>query len=180
MAEPASFIEFNHALEQLVGKECWSVVAGEGTGSMVSLDFGRKQRRKTAVRNRHLTRTQREFEGEFDLFIQGCAWRLEEPRKVICSSMSDNANDGPMVAGLERLDEQKVLRVVIDYPGYDLALTFEGAEGELTLRLFCDQADREGEADNYSFFSPKMAWAVGPGSVLRKAARRAPPPRPSG
>ncbi|MFN7134335.1 MAG: hypothetical protein ACK4N5_19810 [Myxococcales bacterium] len=167
MAETASFIEFNHALQRLVGKPCWSVIAGEHTGSMASLDFGRRVPRATPVRNRHLTRAQRQYEGEFDLFIEACAWRLQRERSIVCTSMSDNANDGPLVLGLEELLDRKVVSVSVEYPGYDLTLAFEES---LTLLLFCDAAP-EDDSDNYSFFAPGMAWAVGPGSVIRKAKR---------
>ncbi len=170
MAQPASFIEFNHALQRLVGELCWSVVAGELTGSMASLDFGKRVPRPQPLRNRHLTRAQWQFEGEFDLFVEGCAWRLQSERNVLCSSMSDNANDGPMVRGLEELTDRRVETVALDFPGYDLRLGFEDG---LELLLFCDQADPEGEADNYSFFTPQMAWSVGAGCVLRKAKRPA-------
>jgi hypothetical protein len=82
-------------LKKLVGNPCWGIVAGLGTGSHISLAFGQKHPRRRVLTNPHLTEDQQRSEGEYILYVT-CAWRLQLPDKVICSSTSSNAEGGPL------------------------------------------------------------------------------------
>jgi hypothetical protein len=89
--------------KEIVGQECWSIVAGEGTGTMVSIDFGRKFPLKRPLNNRHLSYEQQQYSGEYSIFIQFAAWWVFENDEKIGGWEDDNSNDGVMVASLKRL-----------------------------------------------------------------------------
>jgi hypothetical protein len=116
---------FARATSRLVGKRCWAVIAGTGTGSDVALDFGDKVPRDHPVRNPHLTRTEQLHTGEFSLFVT-CSWRLDSARGVICDWTDSNAAGGMMVRGLKKLVGRQVESVRILGPTCDLVLGFIG------------------------------------------------------
>jgi hypothetical protein len=134
------------ALSQLVDKECWSVVAGRGTGSTIHMALGRRVPRRAPLLNETLSALERTHEGEFDLFIES-AWRLERGAEVLCGSTDDDDNDGAMVAGLGQLVGKRVLSVVVCTPVPDFAMRLED---ELCLNVFCDQTNLKTTSDNYS------------------------------
>jgi hypothetical protein len=142
-----SVSELRDALVLLKGKECWSIVAGAGTGSAIHLEFGAKVPRRVPLRERpRLSAEQVCYEGEIDLFVQ-CAWRLERSQSVICGSTDDDRNDGPMVEGLSELRGMTVQDVDVSdpIPDFELRLT-----GDMRLKVFCDQTNIETNIDNYS------------------------------
>lgn len=108
-------------LSLLEGNLCWSVIAGESTGSQLKCDFGARIPRRKAIHNSKLSRDQQVYEGEFDLFIE-CAWRLEEGTEVVCGSTDNNRNSGPMRTGLGRLHGQTVVEASVASPIPDLIL----------------------------------------------------------
>src|SRR4051794_4918517 len=121
-----AFTQLVSELQKLQGLECWGVVAGEGTGSHVTLDFGRKIERARPLRNPTLPDSLRHFKGEFGVFIQNCAWRLDI-NSIVCSSKTPNDNDGAMVRGLPMLIGQHVVTATAVLPGHDLVIEFSGA-----------------------------------------------------
>lgn len=160
--------QFSNSLRRLEGLQCWGVTAGEGSGSHVSLDFGNKIERARPLRNRHLAEAVRKFKGEFGIFVQGCAWRLDA-EKMICSSKTPNANDGPMALGLRTLVDQRVVNATPTLSGYDLLIEFSAGA---TLRLFCDCFDDVSDGDNYSFHTPDWIFVVKAGGILTRESRR--------
>src|SRR5215470_15713937 len=82
-------VEFEEALNRLVGQLCWGVSAGAGTGSIVDLKIGRKILRKTPVRNPHLSRLQRKYDSEYAIFIE-CAWLTDRAIKQIAPHHTRN------------------------------------------------------------------------------------------
>ncbi len=143
-------------VRKLVGTPCWGIVAGAGTGSVVSLDFGKKIAREQPLRNTRVSEAVRHNKGEFHLFVEDCAWRVETDTAVLCGSASDNSNDGEMVTGLRRLEGQIVREVVVSEPALDLTVVF--GDG-LKLLLFCETL-QEDDADNFVFFSPIGTFVV--------------------
>lgn len=158
------FLNYLHRLE---GLQCWGITAGEGTGSNISLDFGKKVERARPLRNSHLTEAVRKFTGEFRIFVQGCAWRLDAD-KMICSSKTPNANDGPMALGLRTLVDQRVVNAAITLSGYDLLIEFSTGT---KLRLFCDCFDDVSDGNNYSFHTPDWVFVVKAGGILASESR---------
>lgn len=157
-------IDLPNQVRSLEGLECWGIVAGEGTGSRVVLDFGKKIKRPKPLKNLKVSETARQFKGEYSIFVQDCSWRLSAD-KLICSSKSQNDNDGEMVSGLNLLAGQRVLRVSIASNTYDLAVEF--SEG-YTLWLFCDCFDQESDGNNYSFHTTSNVFVVAARGFLRE------------
>lgn len=162
--------DFLNELQNLKGLECWRVIAGEGTGSRITLSIGRKIERTRPLRNPQLPSDLRQFDSEFVIFVQDCAWRLNAD-KVICTSKTPNNNDGPMVAGLHSLVGQQIVAVTASAPSYDLVVEFSDSS---KLHLFCDCFDSERDGDNYSFHSLHRVFAVGASGALALESRRIP------
>lgn len=98
---------FLQELSNLTGEECWGVTGGAGTGSVIALDIGKRTVRAKPVRNVHLTELVRCYESTFKLLLY-CPWRIESKSDVISGSHMSNANDGPMVRGLEFIRGKKL------------------------------------------------------------------------
>lgn len=154
------FESIQERLTPLAGMVAWGCVAGVGTGSMVSLEFGEKRPRAKPVKNPRLDPLIRNYEGEWSLYIQDAAWRLDGPEEVLCSSRSSNEAGGEMLQGLHQLTDAVVTGVKLFKPGGDLLLVFSNG---LKLTLFCDCMN-EDEGDNYSVFAPSFIFTVKPKS----------------
>lgn len=161
-------VTINKVFNMLVGQPCWGVIAGSGTGSVISLAFGLKTPRHIPLPNPHLTDELRHHEGEFSLFVL-CAWRLQSSEQVICSSTSSNAANGTMRKGLRRLVGDTVSTVALGYPAFDLTVCF--ASG-LSLLVFCDISRDEDEMDNYDYFvRDEVITVCGGGDTVIKRNR---------
>lgn len=147
---------FTNNIKRLIGQNCWSMTAGEGTGSNIALDFGRKILRKTEIKNDYLSEDQRKYRGEFSLYIT-CSWRLDSHSGVICGSKEPNQNNGPMIEGLKRIVTKRIIDIDIISPAFDLIIQFDD---RLTLRIFCDETDPNDEFDNYSLFTPEYIYTI--------------------
>jgi len=164
------FAQLLSELQKLQGLECWGVVAGEGTGSHVTLDFGRRIERARPLKNPKLPESQRQFKGEFGIFIQNCAWRLDT-NSVVCSSKSSNDNEGVMVRGLHALIGQHAVNATASLPAHDLTIEFSRTT---RLRLFCDCYDQNEDGDNYSFHAPDQVFTANAGGLLTLDSKRKP------
>ena len=162
------FVEILNGLRELQSLECWGIGAGEGTGSHATLHFGQKIPRGRALRNPILTEALRQYTGEFVIFIQNCAWRLDSECEVICTSKSPNANDGEMVRGFQSLVGKNVVSVLMAPPAGDLVVEFSRA---MKLSLFCDCFDQDSDRDNYSFHNPRRVLIFGARGNVRSEAR---------
>ena len=160
-------VEFEEALNRLVGQLCWGVSAGVGTGSVVDLKIGRKILRKIPVRNPHLGQLQRKYDSEYAIFIH-CVWRVDSKSKIVCGCWDDNTENGEMLAGLRRLVGSTITSVNVKNPAWDLDLTFSNG---LVLRVFCDSVNLVDMDDNYSVFLPEGIFTVGTRGKLLKQQR---------
>lgn len=145
-------------LRVLPGKNCWSIIAGPGTGSMVSIAVGRQILRQRPIRNPTLSALQREFDGEFKVFIQDADWRLEDRGEAICSSKDTNDADGPMLSGLNRLVGKTVLSAAPLGKDGDFELMFD--ENLRLLVLCASTADASGDGANYSLHDLEKVVSV--------------------
>jgi hypothetical protein len=154
-------------LLKLVSKECWRIVAGKGTGSVVSLQIGDKIPRKRRVDNPALPSDIQNFEGEYIVFVE-CVWRLDAVNEVICGAWNDNSEGGKMLKGLKRLVGQRVTSVTLGRPGFDLEIGFSN---DLKLKLFCDQTNEIDNRDNYMFFTPSEIITISVASKIEVEPR---------
>lgn len=160
-----SFTDLESGLTLLVDQICWAILAGEGTGSALSLLIGKKIPRAEPIPNKWLSDEAREFNGEFELLID-CAWRLDTHSEVICGSGESNRNDGPMIQGLQKIEGSEIESVSIQTPAGDLSIKFKS---EITLKVFCDRTEDEEHVLNYVVFFPEFLYSVGPrGQVVRE------------
>jgi len=91
---------------------------------MFSLDFGNKLEREEVVDNDKLGERRRKFVSEYTLFVRMTGWRLYQDKKCICDCNDSNANDGPMVMGLRRLEGKKLLHFDAGKSPAELRLAF--------------------------------------------------------
>jgi len=157
--------EFGNVVNSLARQRCWSVIAGKGSGSRVGIDIGDKVRRRKPIENPYLSIEQQHFRGKFRLSIEDCAWRLNSATEIICASTSDNANEGPLVRGLQRIVGVYIKSVEFSFPTFDLTVNFSNG---LTLYLFCDQCNSFDLANNYSLTYLDQMFVIGTNSQLSK------------
>lgn len=155
--------ELLKSLDTVRGKECWGFIAGPGTGSMITLDFGGKIPRRKPISNPTLSGEQQKFQGDVVLFIQFAAWRIDSASSVICSSTSPNDLDGPFGEGFRSLLRKRVMNIDVSSPGCDLMIEFENG---FVLRVFCDQVNGEDNVCNYSLHLREKVVSVGTGSQV--------------
>lgn len=142
--EDSKQILLQQFFDQLRQKVCWSTIAGRGTGSHVSFRFGRKLLMEKPLKNPNLSEDERKYEGEFWIFIQLAAWRLEENGVVICGSTSPNGKGEAMLTGLKKLVGEQIDSYLLSQPVNDLSLYFTNQK---VLHLFCSEMHKW---DNYS------------------------------
>jgi len=154
---------FENELRKLEGSECWSVIAGVGTGSRVTLDFGRKIKRSTPLTNPTLSEQARHFRGEFAIFIEDCSWRLEKNDAVLCTSKSDNQDGGELIKSIASLVGTKVSSIIASSPASDLQVELSGG---YFLRTFSDCSLQEDDGDNVTLFTPNYIISVEAKGIL--------------
>ena len=55
---------------------CWSVIAGEGSGSIVTINFGDQVERPQILSNPNLSEEEKKFVGEWSIYTSGSYWSL--------------------------------------------------------------------------------------------------------
>jgi hypothetical protein len=162
--------QLESAISSFREQKCWSVIAGAGSGSLITLAFGRKVRRTRSLRNQHLTEVQRDFEGELELYVE-CAWRLETTTSVICTSTSNNEHGGTMLGGLEKLIGTTIVEAKLTHPAMDIKIAFDNG---LTLVVFADQANEADKYCNYTVSEKSKIIINGAKSEISVLARPLP------
>lgn len=147
---------FLEALSALVGEECWGVVGGEGTGSIISLNIGARTPRSIPLKNPHLSDLVRQNESAYTLMIY-CPWRVDSMSKVVSGSHMSNANNGPMVRGYGSICGQAIKAVICSGPAFDLRLDFENGH---SLMIHCSAFGMD-EDECYMFGTPQGWFTVG-------------------
>lgn len=150
-------MEISDGINSLKGKKCWSVIAGSGTGSVVSLGFGEKKLKNRPIDNTALSEDERTFDPEVEIVIY-CAWRLSHSDGVLCGWRDSNEAGGAMLGGLSLLREKKIINIQLCLKSYDLKLHFEG---DICLNIFCDQTSDFDSDENYTLFVDNTAYTVG-------------------
>jgi len=154
---------FEKELLSLVGQPCLGVIAGTGSGSMMTIELGRPVDRGGPVKNSHISEILRSFRGEYCVFVEGCAWRLDKSDGVVCGwrDMEETIRERMQILAGRKVTAAELLR-----SGFDLNLVFDGG---YILHLFCDLT--AGDLDNYSVRLPSGWYSIQPGSrVVRQHA----------
>ena len=119
---------------------------------MMTIQLGKPVKRGGPVKNEHLSNLLRNYRGEYCVFVQGCAWRLDRKETVVCGWHEEEAVIRQMMSALAG---RRLAAVEICNQALDLNLAFSGG---YVLRLFCDQtAD---ELDNYAIRFPDRWYSV--------------------
>jgi hypothetical protein len=160
---------FKKRLTQLIGAKCLGVIAGTGSGSMMTVELGKPVKRGGPVKNEYLSDLLRNYRGEYCVFAQGCAWRLDRKQKVVCGWHEEEA---VIRRSMSALAGRRLVAIEICNPALDLNLFFSGG---YVLRLFCDQT--MSESDNYAIRFPDCWYSVGPRSELAMSQRAEPAQR---
>jgi len=147
---------FLRALSALIGEECWGIVGGEGTGSVISLNIGVRTARAKPINNPHLSDLVRRYDSAYKLMLY-CPWRIDSASDVVSGSHMSNANDGPMVRGYAAICGQKIKAVTCSGPAFDLRLDFENQH---SLLLHCSAIGND-EDECYVFRTPHGWFVVG-------------------
>jgi hypothetical protein len=149
-----TFDKLQNALDLLVGQPCTRFAAGGSAGSTVLIDFTSTSRPKP----------DKETDETRLSILAYCSWRLDSAHEVICGAWDDNSPGGTMLKGLQRLVGKRLISFVLEAPGLDVNLQFEG---DLTLKIFCDQVNEVDCADNYILYIEDDVFVVGTKSCLR-------------
>ena len=155
--------------QKIIGEECWGIIAGTGTGSVVSIQIGNKIPRKKSLDNIALEQAVRDFEAEYSLHIE-CVWRLDSDHEIICGAWDDNSKGGKMLQGLNHLLGKQITRVTLLEPAWDFIIEFSNL---FKFKVFCDQVNEEDENDNYSLFTPTQTITVSNRSKIQSKSRLA-------
>jgi hypothetical protein len=158
---------FLRDLSALVGEECWGVVCGEGSGSVLGLKIGVRTPRQKPVNNPHLSELVRRYDCAWSMLIW-CSWRIDSDSHVVAGSHMSNANNGPMVAGSQSICGQRITAVTCSSPAFDLRVNFEN---KCSLVVHCSAVGKEYE-DCYSFGTPLGHYGIGLDGSLSFEARR--------
>jgi hypothetical protein len=144
---------FSCALNKLVGKFCLAPATPPAAGPWIALRFSSNL---PQVLKRDDSRRQTP-KWEDKLHITCAAWRLQQPKRVLCSSTSSSHTNGTRNRALARLTGMKVLSVDLGYPGFDLTLRFQNG---YSFKIFCDQNNERDKYENYMLFTSDRIFTV--------------------
>ena len=160
--------EFLELLNHFKGLECWSNIAGTGTGSIFTLGFGKKISRKIPLTNPHLTNEEQYYDPEYALMVWS-SWSLLKENILICNSNSSNEKEGQMIVGLRNLIGKRIWKTTINDTTLDLEIEFDF---DYQLVILADGYDLYGDdADSYVFFFPDFTMSVTTGLEIKKSSR---------
>jgi hypothetical protein len=146
----------------LIGRPCWLIIAGKGTGSIVHLGFGDKYPRDKPLKNPCINDDEKLFKPELSLMVY-CAWRLSSLDRILCGWRSSNEMGGEMISGLSLLRFRRINDVSIRPLTLDLDLTFED---NICFQVFCDITTNDEEDNNYVLLIKDKIIEVGIPSSL--------------
>lgn len=142
--------------EFLIGRACWGIVAGAGTGSVVHLLMGEKFEREKPINNPTLASAVRNFNAEFSIFVE-CGWRVSLGENILCNSTSSNLPDEEMLIGLSELEQQTVTGVCLNPDTLDFSLSFTNG---CNFSVFNDLPPSQSSRGSYSIRTPKNRYTA--------------------
>lgn len=151
----------------LRGQLCWEVIAGSGAGSNIRLLIGDRIKRLRPIPNPTLSPLAREYDSAFDVFVQ-CAWRLSTSGRIVCSSLSYNLNEGPMVAGLRSLIGSTIMEIDLNVGTLDLLISFSNG---LRFSIFNDVPTDGDDDEAYSIRGNRLIHCIRHFQIYRSLSR---------
>jgi hypothetical protein len=139
----------------MVGEECWAIIAGPGTGSVILLDLGAKLPRDHVLRNPNLTEDERRFESAYSVHVW-CSWRVEEAGRVVGSAAALPDEGWWERSGLARVKGQRLTGFDFGTTIPDLQLHFDN----VSLAMFADTLSKDGEDCAYTLRTPDEIFVV--------------------
>ena len=127
---------------------------------MMTIELGGPIERGGSVKNNYISETLRNFRGEYCIFVEGCAWRLDQNGTVVCGWHED---EKIIREKIQVLAKRKLSKAELTSSTFDLNLFFDGG---YVLRLFCDLT--QGDMDNYSVRFPSGWYSIQPSSKLTR------------
>lgn len=154
--------------QMLLSQPCWGIAAGAGTGSIVSLHFGRKLPRVRPVDNPALDPVLRTHQGEAILFIE-CRWIIVSNEKVRFDSERDQSANGTMNRALHRLLGTFVRYLRVSMPIDEVSIEFDNGD---VLTLHTDRPEADDPHDNFTLSYGDSSFIIGPDLGLRIEPRK--------
>ena len=148
-------------INELIGLECWGVTGGEGTGSVISIDMGKKTLRKKPSTNPYLSKLVAKYNSSHSLMVY-CPWRIESKTNILSASFMPNDNNGIMVKGLKEITGTTIKNIICGSPAYDLHIEFSN---ETNLIVHCSNIGMD-EKECYSFKSLQNWYTVNYGGEI--------------
>jgi hypothetical protein len=151
----ASHRDVEALLQRIVGEECWAIIAGPGTGSVILLDLGAKLPRDVEVDNPTLSEDERQFEAPYSIQVW-CSWRVEAEGRVVGSAIALPDEGWWERSGLAHVKGRHLTSFELSTPIPDLRLHF----GDATLSLFADTLSKDDEDCAFTMRTPDEVYVV--------------------
>jgi hypothetical protein len=119
MITDADIQAIHEKVQPIIGMPSWRV--WRGIGSFITFEFGEP------VTKRGYTH------GEWSLWVQHAAWRIESPDEFIAGCEDRNEF---IDAGLKRLENVPIQSIVVSRPALDTVITFENGLKFLTFTRY--------------------------------------------
>jgi hypothetical protein len=111
--------------------------------------------RETLLRNENRTTQERQFDGEYSIFMEQASWRVDDGRQILYGAWGHFSDSGEEMLRHD-LTGALIRRAQVRGPGMDVRLEFDNG---LYLDIFCDAVDSE-QLGNYTVFSPQGILVV--------------------
>jgi hypothetical protein len=138
-------LKIREILSPIFGKEAWGTDLG--TGSFLTIEFGRPVKTENKSTRLH---------GEWNIWLYGCGWRLEQGDCVLVGSEDRREK---IASVIEVLNGQKLRDVKINGPAFDTTFLFENDLRICTFQLYTE------EMESWYFYLPDhFVLIIGPGT----------------
>jgi len=163
-------IDLDSILQRIVGKECSSVIAGAGSGSIVNIGFGELRRRKVPVSNNPtLDERDKYFDSELQLFVHS-AWRIIKDGRVHAGWRDAALEDGQIYSQLKNFVGKKVVSITVDKVTNDVCIHFHAGSA---FNVLCDITNSDEADSNFDFFTQEEIYSVAiDGSIFSESRKK--------
>jgi len=150
------FDKFMDSFTEIIGETLWSVRMGEDNSSHFFLDIGRRLERREPLTHRNLTDNQRNFEGEFRLFIDCSPWRIGKGCERLCDSFDCDINKDLVKSTFEKVLGHFIVSVNYDSQENIMSIDFDNG---IFLEWLID-AQGYKELGNFSFYIYGSTYSI--------------------